>query len=355
MSEFYINLTMLGPKPTGIGMYSQCCAECLDRYFNCTFISAFFNSKYNNPVLASPPDIAIGGGRWSAFKRQFYRFPVTDQDIVYCPAHFGITQAQTQIITVHDLIRLRYPRQNYWQYASFRFLLPQKIHTYKAIFTVSETSKTDICAHYNLDPKKVYVVLNSVDLKIFHPAASPPQDYLLVVGATYSHKNIQELLINWPFWKGRYHLKITSARGKYKKQLVTLIQKFNLEKDVIFLDYVDEGELVQLYQHCAALIYPSLWEGFGIPPLEAMACGRPVIASAIPAHQEVLGKAAIYITPGIPETWEQAFNTLADSSCEADHIQAGLKLVQKYTWENACQQLVESLLQLEPSLEKFKR
>jgi glycosyltransferase involved in cell wall biosynthesis len=355
MSDFYINLTMLGPKPTGIGIYSQCCAECLDRNFNCTFISAFFVSKYDNLVLASPPDIAIGGGRWSALKRQFYQFPVTDEDIVYCPAHFGIPQAETQIITVHDLIRIRYPSQNYWHYASFHFLLPRKIHTYKAVFTVSETSKADICSYYNLDPRKVFVVLNSVDLEIFHPAVSPPQDYLLIVGAAYPHKNIQELLINWPFWKGRYHLKITSARGNYKKQLIMLVQKLNLGQDVTFLDYVNEEELVQLYQHCAALIYPSLWEGFGIPPLEAMACGRPVIASAIPAHQEILGKAAIYITPGVPETWEQAFNALNNSSHIADHIKAGLDLVQQYTKENACQRLVESLLQLEPALEKFKR
>jgi glycosyltransferase involved in cell wall biosynthesis len=355
MSSFYINLTMLGPRPTGIGVYSQRCAECLDRYFDCTFISAFFKSKYQNPVVASPEDIVIGSGPLSSFKRQFYRFPVIEQDIVYCPAHFGIPQAQTQIITVHDLIRIRYPHQNYWHYTSFRFLLPKNLRACKAIFTVSETSKTDICQYYNLDPQKVYVVPNSVDLEVFHPADSPPQDYLLIVGAAYPHKNIQELLINWPFWKGRYHLKITSARGNYKKQLVTLIQKLNLGKDVTFLDYVDEGELVQLYQHCAALIYPSLWEGFGIPPLEAMACGRPVIASTIPVHQEILGKAAIYITPGIPETWEQAFNILTDSSCAARYIQAGLELVQRYTWENACQRLVQSLLQLEPTLEKFKR
>lgn len=355
MPEFYINLTMLGPKPTGIGVYSKCCAECLDRYFHCTFISSFFSSKYNNLVLASPPDIAIGGGRWSAFKRQFYRFPGTKEDFAYCPAHFRSPQAQTQIITVHDLIRMRYPSQNYWHYASFRFLLPQTLRRCKAVFTVSKTSKADLCACYKLSPSQVYVVPNSIDLEIFHPEFFSQQDYLLIVGATYPHKNIQELLTNWPFWKGRYHLKIASARGHYKQQLVMLVQKFNLGNDVTFLDYVNEGKLVELYQHCAALVFPSLWEGFGIPPLEAMACGRPVIASAIPVHQEILGKAAIYITPGVPETWEQAFNTLATPSLVADHIQAGLELVQKYTWENTCQHLIESLLQVEPALKQFKR
>jgi glycosyltransferase involved in cell wall biosynthesis len=355
MSDFYVNLTMLGPRPTGIGVYSKCCADCLDRYFHCTFISAFFNSKYNNPVLASPPDIAIGGGRWSALKRQFYRFPGTKEDFVYCPAHFGLPQAQTQIITVHDLIRIRYPRQNYGHYASFRFLLPRTLHACKAVFTVSETSKTDLCGYYKLPPSQVYVVPNSIDLEVFHPTPSPQQDYLLIVGAAYPHKNIQELLINWPFWKGRYHLKITSARGQYKQQLETLVQKLNLEKNATFLDYVDEGELVELYQHCTALIFPSLWEGFGIPPLEAMACGRPVIASAIPVHREILGEAAIYITPGVPETWEEAFRTLASPSSIATHIQAGLELVQKHTEENTCQQLIKSLLQVEPALSQFKR
>ncbi len=356
MPEFYVNLTMLGPKATGIGVYSQRCAECLDRYFNCTFITAFFNSKYQNQVMVSPEDIAIGSSPWSPFKRQFYRFPITDKDIIYCPAHFGIPKAQTQIITVHDLIRIRYPSQNYWHYASFRFLLPKTLRECKAIFTVSETSKADICTHYNLDPQKVHVVPNSVDLEVFHPASYPQQqDYLLIVGAAYPHKNIQELLINWPYWKGRYHLKITSARGNYKQQLRILVKKLNLEKDVTFLDFVNEDELVKLYQHCAALIYPSLWEGFGIPPLEAMACGRPVIASAIPVHQEILGEAAIYITPGIPETWEQAFNTLTTPSQVVEHVRVGLELVQKYSWENTCQHLVDSLLEVLPALSQFKR
>jgi glycosyltransferase involved in cell wall biosynthesis len=355
MSDFYINLTMLGPRPTGIGVYSKCCAECLDRYFNCTFISAFFKSNYNNPVLASPPDIAIGGGRWSALKRQFYRFPGIKEDFVYCPAHFGLPQAQSQIITVHDLIRIRYPSQNYWHHASFRFLLPRNLHTCKAVFTVSETSKTDLCAYYKLSPSQVHVVPNSIDLEIFYPTSSPQQDYLLIVGAAYPHKNIQELLINWPFWKGHYQLKIASVRERYKQELISLVKKFDLGHDVTFLDYVREDELVELYQHCAALIFPSLWEGFGIPPLEAMACGRPVIASAIPVHREILGEAAIYITPGLSETWEQAFRKLASPSSTATHIQAGLELVQKYTEENTCQRLIESLLQVEPSLKQFKR
>jgi glycosyltransferase involved in cell wall biosynthesis len=355
MPNFYINLTMLGPKPTGIGVYSQCCAECLDRYFHCTFISAFFRSRYNNPVLASPPDIAIGGGRWSALKRQFYRLPGTKEDFVYCPAHFGIPQAQTQIITVHDLIRIRYPSQNYWHYASFRFLLPHNLRTCKAVFTVSETSKTDLCGYYHLPSSQVYVVPNSVDLEIFHPISFPKQDYLLIVGAAYPHKNIEELLIHWPIWKGRYQLKIASVRGHYKQELISLVQKFDLVNEITFLDYVNEGELVELYQHCAALVFPSLWEGFGIPPLEAMASGRPVIASAIPVHQEILGEAAIYITPGVTETWEKAFRTLSIPSSIETYIQAGLELVQKYTWENTCQRLIESLLQVEPALSQFKR
>ena len=116
-----------------------------------------------------------------------------------------------------------------------------------------------------------------------------------------------------------------------------------------------EAELIDLYRHCAAVVYPSLMEGFGRPALEAMAVGRPAILSDIAVHRELFAEAAIFITPGVPASWAAAFAALEDRAVVAARVAAGLRLAQRYTWEAAGDKLVAALLAVEPGLEALRR
>jgi glycosyltransferase involved in cell wall biosynthesis len=360
-SNFYINLSMLGTNPTGLGIYSEHCAEYLERFFASTLLTSHYHPRTDAKVSLSPRQIAIGAGRFAAIWRAVYSIWGAPKraDFIYSPTHHGFRGIENQVITILDLIAIHHPKQHKMQYLYFRYFLPSIVKKCRAIFTISETAKADICDFYSIKPEKVFIVPCGVDYKTFFPGLQDDEQlqepYLLVVGASYPHKNIHEILLNWPLWKGKYKLKIASSRGKYKLYLQDLIEKCELENHVEFLGYVSTEELADLYRGCSALLFPSLWEGFGLPPIEVLASGRPAIVSDIPVHKEILGDAAIYVTPGNFESWRNAFGVLNDQQQINQQISRGLSLVQQYSWERVGQELVKSLLAVEPRLEKLKK
>jgi glycosyltransferase involved in cell wall biosynthesis len=353
--DFTINLSMIGRNITGLGVYSLRCTEYLDDAFNCSIISNYYKSDQGNEIIAPIGEIELGNvNKITYLKRMFYLniiFPRRDS-FIYTPTHHGVFGVKRQIITIHDLIPIHHPQQHKLQYLYFKYYLPSLVKQCKAIFTVSQTAKEDICKYYKVDMRKVLVVPNGVDTKMFTPQKEMKciAPYLLVVGAAYPHKNIHELLNNWQVWKGKYKLKIASARGKYGEYLKKIVAQYKLEQDVEFLGYVTQEQLIKLYQDCKALVFPSLWEGFGLPPIEALACDRPVIVSDIPVHKEILQDAAIYITLGKRDTWEEAFAMLDDNQQIESKLKLAPKIIKQYNWDRTGEILINSLLQVEPSL-----
>jgi len=185
--------------------------------------------------------------------------------------------------------------------------------------------------------------------------AKPADPFLLMVGARYRHKNVGEVLDMAQFWKQDFRLVITSCGGGYRRTLEQKVSALGLTNRVEFKDYLSGDELLRLYQGASALLYPSLWEGFGIPPLEALACGTPVIASDIPVHREVLGEAAQFVKPGDRQGWAAAFQSLASPSIIRERLTAGQVLLSKLTWHHAVDALEHALLSVEPRLEAFRQ
>jgi len=358
--RFVLNLSMLGKSPTGLGVYARHCAESIEKYFNCTIITNYYEPKTGCPVIASPANISIGAGKLSPIRRLLYSCKEIKRelDFVYTPTHHGMIRHDRQIITIHDLICIHHPRQHLFQYLFFKTILPLLIKKSTAIFTVSETARDEISRYYSVDKKRIFVVPDGVDQERYTPGkdfAGSVKNYLLVVGAAYPHKNILELLQNWQLWKGRYRVKIVSAKGKYERLLKSFVEENGLVEVVDFLGYVSDENLVCLYQNCSALVFPSLWEGFGLPPIEALACGRPVIASDIAVHKEVLGDSVFYITPGEPETWQAAFTALAMETVVEDKVSKGLQRVRELSWQKSGDKLVSALLTVYPQLALSKK
>lgn len=349
---------MIGSQNTGLGVYASHCAKIIERNFSCSVVSSRYTPNATSSHIASPVSVSIGAGRFAAFKRLIYsafKFP-KNSGLLYNPTHHGIFFQARQVLTILDIIALRYPRQHLFQYFYFKVILPILIKNSVAVITISESTRRDIQQEFKVRNEKIFIVPPGIDIGKFHHSSDltlTEKDYLLVVGASYPHKNILEILENRDLWRGRLKLKIASCRGKYRETLGNAVVAFELQDYVEFLGYIDDNSLCKLYQHCSALVYPSLWEGFGLPPLEAMACGRPVIVSDIPVHKEIMGDVPFYITPGKTETWKCAFQGLQDAALVEKKIQQGKDLVALYTWEKSGEKLVHTLLTVAPELEKL--
>jgi glycosyltransferase involved in cell wall biosynthesis len=331
----------------------------LAKRLHCDLIEGGVPIPESRILVSAPDNVAIGSGKLSALRRlRWLNSLVFDHDcLVYTPTHHGLPNQMGQIITVHDLICLRFPKQHMAQYFYFRYYLPRILKKCRAVFTVSETTRQDIAEIYGYPKNNIFVVPNGVDVSDFSPAASSFVDapYLLMVGGRYPHKNVEEVLDMAMFWKDKYRLIVTSCGGAYRKHLEKKVRDKNLADRVRFEDYLTKDMLLKLYQCASALVYPSRWEGFGIPPLEALACGTPVIASDISVHREVLGDAAIFVKLGDSQSWKNAFQSLLQPELVASYLVSAQHCLAKYTWEHAVDALEVALFEVEPRLKEIKR
>lgn len=348
--KLLVNLSTLNPKPTGLGVYTARCAEVAARNFDAEIIAPSNYRGAGRLTYESPQNIVLGASKYAGFKRWRWAstIRVSDDRLVYCPTHQGLSKSKNQILTVHDLTSIRFPLNHPLQSLYFKFVLPRQLARCRAVFTVSETTKIDIHEEYNVRLDSIHVVPNGVDTETFHVRGDVKrEEFLLVVGANFAHKNIQELLENHRLWKSKYSLTIVSSRGKALKSLKNLVSIHGLEARVSFIEYATLPALVKLYQSCAALVYPSKWEGFGIPPLEALACGAKVIASDIPVLREVLGNSALFVKLGDPDSWATAFQSLER---QVDTSDQPAEPVLRYSWENSGAALVKALKNVQPDL-----
>ncbi len=355
--KLIVNASMLGDKPTGLGVYSINCVNGLAERLECSVIGSRLCGVTARHMLESPSEITLGTGCKGAIKRVLWLkdFRIEKETLVYSPTHHGLSGHDNQIITIHDLISLRYPKQHMLQYVYFRFHLPYIIRRCRAIFTVSEASKRDISTYYNYPSRRIFVVPNSIDASTFASGhiENGADPYLLMVGASYPHKNVEEVLDCHRLWADHYELFVVSCARHYKEKLKKKISRLGLSGKITFLDYVPLNSLRKLYQGATALIYPSKWEGFGIPPLESLACGTPVIVSDIPALKEVLGDAAVYVKLGNQGSWESAFNTLNNSTIMQSKARVARKRLADYTPGRAVDKLIGCLIEVEPRVKEL--
>jgi glycosyltransferase involved in cell wall biosynthesis len=352
---------MLGSNPTGLGMFSSYCLNGLAERYELDLIAGTSPLPVGNIVARAPASVALDAGKWASLRRYFWSRSLcfdAKNHVVYSPTHHGLPNQSGQIVTIHDLIHLRYPNQYPHIYAYFHFILPRIMKKCRAVITVSETTRYDIAQTFDYPLERIFVVPNGVDSTVFtaNPLIRPISPYLLMVGGRHPHKNVMEALDMAVVWKNDYRLIITSCNhGNYRKKLEDKVDELKLRDQVEFKGYLSHDELLHLYQGASALIYPSRWEGFGIPPLEAFACGTPVIASDIPVHREVLGDAAIFVKLEDVESWGNAFHILAQPKLIKTRMDAAQKRLEKFTWSNAVDALERALLHVEPRLEELRR
>ncbi|WP_411169026.1 glycosyltransferase family 4 protein [Clostridium sp. MB05] len=254
-----------------------------------------------------------------------------------------------KIITLHDIIPLRMPETVSDRYLYiFNNELPKIINDCDGILTVSEFSKQDISKEFNFPQDKIFVThLAAEDIyrpldkyeckKIIEKEYGIKDDFVLYVGGFSPRKNILGLIEAFSLIsksiKRNLKLVITGKKGIsyeiYKKRTIDL----DIENEVIFTDFIPLESLPIFYNASELLAYPSFYEGFGLPPLEAMACGTPVIASNVTSLPEVCNDSALLINPyNIDELICAIEKVLTDDSLRLEMIKQGLVKSSNYSW-----------------------
>ena len=323
-------------QPTGIGVYAN------------AVLPAF--NQFEHVLI---PGGGSGGGKerlkrlaWSQF--QLPRLARQNRaDLIFTPAPEGYLGGQVvpQVVMVHDLRPLSHPERSI-QSIYFRNWVPILLKQCRHVVTNSSFTASEICLATGLPEDKISVIQLGYDSEHFclsdQHRRLHKRDYLLHVGQAYPHKNLERLVIAFKEISRRFPdvdlLILGKAHPIETPRLHQLSFDLGLSERVIFKSYVPNADLPTWYRGALAFVYPSLWEGFGLPILEAMACGCPVITSYGTATEEVSGNAALLIDPFSQTSLIDAIDSLLVSHSVRNRLTTlGISNVSRYSWHKTCQ------------------
>lgn len=226
---------------------------------------------------------------------------------------------KNKIVTVHDVAFEAYPQtfSRLFLYV-YRFMIPRIVQSAKKVITVSEFSKDEIVKYYGINREKISVVYNAVSSKFHHKDDERlrKQKYLLAVSSLNYRKNFHTVLEAFTMFEKTEQDTMLYIIGDLSNSNFAGIdiRRYNDDPRIRFLGRISDDELVRYYSNAAAFIYPSIYEGFGIPPLEAQACGCPVVVSDIPPLREVIADSGVYCNPfNVKDIAEKMVNVVARS------------------------------------------
>ncbi len=292
-------------------------------------------------------------------------------DLIYFPASysfFPVWNAGKVVVTMHDTLALAHPE---WVFPDGKGKLAWRAKEQAAalwadrIVTVSETARRDLLAWFRLPDDRVKVVSEGPDAVFTPEAAGPTSDavllsydmipderYLLYVGGLSPHKNLLRLIEAFAIANpSDTRLILVGDIGDvfhtHVPELREAVARFDLNDRVHFTGFVPDDDLAYLYRRAYALVQPSLMEGFGLPPVEAMACGTPVLSSTAGSLPEVVGEAGVFFDPTDIEAMADALSGLLDHPSERDRLaKLALQRASRFTWKSAARSLLDCFEEL---------
>ena len=277
----------------------------------------------------------------------------------------GFLSLKTEVPTllvIHDLAHVHFPHQvKFWEQRYYNYFMPKFAKKAARIATVSEYSKQDIQQQYNISSEKIDVVYNGVraDFKPVDVSTkraikakySDGQDYFFYIGAVHPRKNIHRLITAFDQFKQTTNasLKLLIA-GRFAWQtgvVKTAYDNATFQKDIQFLNYVADEEVPLLMGSALGFVYVSLFEGFGIPLIEAMHCEVPIITANVSSMPEVVGEAGIQVNPESIEAIKNGMIELYNNQAKRTKlIELGKKQRQKFSWEQTAKSLETSFKEI---------
>lgn len=251
------------------------------------------------------------------------------------------------VVMVHDLIPLRFPHWTSPLTPYFQYYVPRVLAQAQHIVCNSRATADEVITTYGLSPRHLTPIPLAHDTAHFRHLDLPTRNYFVYLGRSDPHKNVSRLLSAFAAVQplGAYELWIVGPNdARYTPALMTQATELNIAPQVKWLDYVPYAELPRLLNQAIALVFPSLWEGFGLPVLEAMACGTPVITSNLSALPDVAGDAALLVNPYQVAEIAAAMQLVAKDEAARSHLrQAGLARARQFSWAKTGQATAEVL------------
>ena len=282
-------------------------------------------------------------------------------DVLHFPAYVSpvVNLFGTKlVVTIHDMMYRYYP-ENYprGQLLYFRYFIPASARRAEMIITVSKNTKKDIIKFLKVPERKVRVTYEAHDKRFSNNLSvseknrikkkyNLPDRFILSVASFNPQKNIDTLVRSFSLIKKTYNLSsqlvLVGMKLSYYSKIISVIEKLKLDKDVLFIGYVSDNDLPYLYSLANIYAFPSFFEGFGLPPLEAMACGCPVVASNATSIPEVVGDAGILIDPhNIEKMAEAIYKVLINDNLRKDLIRKGFERVKQFSWEKTAKETLK--------------
>ena len=356
-----INLSFLQSQPTGLGIYAKNLIPQL-RVLSPTLLTANAFTDFTCELI--PPYLSQDKGTKGHFKRLLWtqfqlskRYRQLKGALLFSPVPEAPIYTNCRyIVTVHDLIPLRFSRRFSALTAYYRYYLPFVLNQAQHIITNSQTTANDLVEIFNIAATKITPILLAYDAERFQPInlenqpfpSVPP--YFLYMGRYDPHKNLSRLIRAFAAIPNRQDCQlwlVGSPDERYRPILAQLATDLAVKSAVKFIDYLPNEALATIINQAIALVFPSLWEGFGLPVLEAMACGTAVITSNLSSLAEVTGQeAAMLVNPYNVAEISTAMTTMLHDTGIRDHFsQLGLKRASQFSWEETGKQTVEVLSQ----------
>ncbi|ACK68490.1 glycosyl transferase group 1 [Gloeothece citriformis PCC 7424] len=351
-----VNLSFLLSQPTGLATYAGNLFPYL-KSLEPTLLTA--NKIDNFNCVPVPPNLTQAQGTkgniqrllWTEFQLpKLYHHLKTS--LLFSPIPEAPIYSNCRfVVTVHDLIPLRFPRRFSALTLYCRYYLPQVLAQAEHIICDSVATKKDLQTFFSLPDTKITPVLLAYDKTHFRPLPKDTQPstipYFFYIGRHDPYKNLHRLITAFaklPNYQD-YQLWIAgSSDPRFTPLLKTQTDELGLSEQIKFLDYLPYEQLPQILNQALALVFPSLWEGFGLPVLEAMGCGTPVITSNLSSLPEVAGDAALLVNPYKVEEITAAMEALAtDAQLRSRLSQQSLHQASQFSWQKTAQETVEVL------------
>ncbi|GAC1471162.1 MAG: glycosyltransferase family 1 protein [Chamaesiphon sp.] len=349
-----INLSFLSSKPTGITTYATNLFPYLQP-LNPTLLISQNLANYNcYPV---PSNLTPDQGTAGHFRRLLWTqlqlpqiYHQLKSSLLFSPIpEAPLFSTCRYVVMVHDLIPLRFPKLFSPLTSYCRYWLPQVLTQAQHIFCHSNATAQDITKFFNIRAEKITPTLLGYDAAHFRFLNLPTSNYFLYIGRHDPYKNLERLIAAFAASPQRPDRELWLAGPsdrRYTPALLAQVEQLSLTSQIKFLDYVPYTQLPTLINQAIALVFPSLWEGFGLPVLEAMACGTPVITSNLSSIPEVAGDAAILVNPYSVGEIAEAMQAIAETAGLRSHLrQAGLARANQFSWAKTGKVTVEVLQQ----------
>lgn len=336
-----------------------------DRPFDASFI---FSSNVHGHIVSPPARHPLLWKYWFDVKVTLLLKKIRANVFLSTDGQCSLTTGVPQCLVMHDLGFLHRPEAYQKSHRLYlKRYTPKFIKKAKTIITVSNFSKQDIICHYKTNEPKISVVYNGVK-DVFITTGFDEQtaikekytagaEFFLYAGAIHPRKNLISLLKAFSIFKRRLKSSmklVLAGRLAWKNdEFLKLLNTYKYKNDVVLTGYLQEDELANLMAAAYAFVYPSLFEGFGVPVIEAMKCGVPVLTSKASSMQEIGEEAALYFDPqNIGDIADKLMLVYKDERGRKELIEKGFIVSQKYSWQKTADGVWDSLMKTAGNIEQ---